>query len=89
MSPLHVFTFALALYSLSITGWYQHEREQSKIQVAKFERIILNQEKMLLEMDNRPVECDRSYTFDQFISDKPCPPGKDGPLCHMDESDYK
>ena len=87
---MNYFVFALALYSLSITGWYQYDREQNAMRVAKFERIILNQEKLMLEMENKPpVKCTRPYTFDQWVTDKPCPPGKDGPLCHMDESDYR
>ena len=90
MSPLHVFTFALALYSLSITGWYQHDAEQNKVRVAKFERIIFQQEKLILEMENEPpVVCERPYTYDQWVTSKPCPPGKRGPLCHMDQSDYE
>jgi len=92
MTPMNVFTFALALYALSITGWYQHDTEQNKIEVAKFERIIFQQEKLILEMQNEPpVECIsvRPYTYDQWVTEKPCPPGKRGPLCHMDRSDYE
>ena len=92
MSPLHVFTFALALYSLSITGWYQHDADQNKLRVAKFERIIFQQEKLILEMENEPpVECIsvRPYTYDQWVTERPCPPGKRGPLCHMDPTDYE
>ena len=85
-------TFALAVYALSITGWYQHESEQNEIERAKFERIIFQQEKLMLEKENEPpVECIsvRPYTYDQWVTSKPCPPGKRGPLCHMDSSDYE
>jgi len=84
--------FALALYSLSITGWYQHDAEQHKIEVATLERNIFQQEKLILELKNAPpVECVsvRPYTYDQWVTSKPCPPGKRGPLCHMDPTDYE
>ena len=86
------FTIALAVYALSITGWYQHDKEQNKIQVEKFEKIIFQQEKLILEMENEPpVECIsvRPYTYDQWVTERPCPPGKRGPLCHMDPTDYE
>jgi len=87
-------TFALALYSLSITGWYQHDAEQHEIHVRTFERIIMQQEKLILEYELvEPVVCpaveERDYTYDMWISEKPCPPGKTGPVCHMDETDYQ
>jgi len=91
--------FALALYSLSVTGWYQYDKERNESEVVTLERIILQQEKLLMEKEQGElVICstemleekpERSYTYDQWVSDKPCPPGKDGPLCHMDESDYR
>ena len=84
---------ALAVYALSITGWYQYDSGQNKIQVERFEKIILMQEKLMLEMENEPpVECkenhfeDDNYTYDQFISNKPCPEGRHGPLCHMNST---
>jgi len=92
MNPMGVFTFALGLYALSITGWYQYDTEQNKIGVAALERTILQQEKLIIEMQNEPpVECIsvRPYTYDQWVTDKPCPPGKRGPLCHMDPTDYE
>ena len=92
MNPLGVFTFALGLYALSITGWYQHDSEQNKIGLATLERTIFQQEKLILELKNQPpVECVsvRPYTYDQWVTSKPCPPGKRGPLCHMDQSDYE
>ena len=92
MRPLSIFTFTLGLYALSVTGWYQHDTEQNKIRLAKLERTILNQEKLILEMENEPpVECIsvRPYTYDQWVTERPCPPGKRGPLCHMDPSDYE
>ena len=92
MNPLGIFTFALGLYALSITGWYQHDSEKSRQIEAVLERTILQQEKLLMEMENAPpVECVsvRPYTYDQWVTSKPCPPGKRGPLCHMDESDYE
>ena len=92
MNALNIFTFALGLYALSITGWYQYDTEQNKGKVAGLERTILQQEKLILEMENAPpVECisTRPYTYDQWVTSKPCPPGKRGPLCHMDESDYR
>jgi len=92
MNPLSVFTFTLGLYALSITGWYQHDSGQNKIKVATLEQTILQQEKLIIEMQNEPpVECVsvRPYTYDQWVTDKPCPPGKRGPLCHMDPTDYE
>ena len=92
MNPMNIFTFALALYALSITGWYQHDTGKNKIAVATLERTIFQQEKLILELKNAPpVECIsvRPYTYDQWVTDKPCPPGKRGPLCHMDPSDYE
>jgi len=92
MNPAGVFTFALGLYALSITGWYQHDAEQNKIGVATLERTIFQQEKLILELKNQPpVECVsvRPYTYDQWVTSKPCPPGKRGPLCHMDPTDYE
>ena len=92
MNPMGVFTFALGLYALSITGWYQHDAEQNKIKVATLERTIFQQEKLILELQNQPpVECVsvRPYTYDQWVTSKPCPPGKRGPLCHMDPTDYE
>ena len=92
MRPLTIFTFALGVYALSITGWYQHDTEHNKIRLEKLEKIILNQEKLILEMENEPpVECIsvRPYTYDQWVTTKPCPPGKRGPLCHMKGADEK
>jgi len=84
---------ALAVYALSITGWYQHDTRHNEIQVKKFEKIILMQEKLMLEMENEPtIECEKNYfeddeyTYDQFISNKPCPEGRHGPLCHMNST---
>jgi len=92
MNPMNIFTFALALYALSITGWYQHDTGKNKTEVADPERTIFQQEKLILEMQNEPpVECIsvRPYTYDMWVTEKPCPPGKRGPLCHMDQSDYE
>jgi len=92
MNPMNVFTFALGLYALSITGWYQHDSEQNKMKEATLERTIFQQEKLILEIQNEPpVECIsvRPYTYDQWVTERPCPPGKRGPLCHMDPSDYE
>ena len=89
MNPMTIFTFALGVYALAITGWYQHDSGQNKIRVEKFEEIILMQEKLMLEMENEPpVECIsvRPYTYDQWVTEKPCPPGKRGPLCHMNST---
>ena len=85
--------FALALYSLSITGWYQYGKEQNELEVSTLERIILQQEKLLMETEGTLVSCsteiDGRGTYDDWISKEPCPPGTDGPLCHMDRSDYQ
>jgi hypothetical protein len=87
--------FALALYSLSITGWYQYDAEQNKIIVATLERIIMQQEKLMLEKEGALEKCKadllakKSYTYDQWVTTKPCPPGRRGPLCHMDPTDYE
>ena len=92
MSPMNVFTFALALYALSITGWYQHDTGKNRIERATMERTIFQYEKLIMDLKNEPpVECIsvRPYTYDQWVTEKPCPPGKRGPLCHMDPSDYE
>ena len=93
MRPLTIFTFTLGVYALSVTGWYQHDTDKNKVRVAKLEKIILMQEKLLLEMQNQPeVNCkenyfeDEDYTYDQFISNRPCPKGRQGPLCHMNST---
>ena len=79
----------LAWYSLAVTGWYQYNKAEN-------ERTVLEYEKLLMETENRPpveedFDCviEREWTYDQWVTDKPCPPGTDGPLCHMDESDYQ
>ena len=83
----------LSLYGLSVTGWYQYDTEQKDIltvRVAELEGVILEQEKVILEMENAPpVECVvvKPYTYDQWVTEKPCPPGKRGPLCHMPTPD--
>jgi len=87
MNPLGIFTVALGLYALSITGWYQHDTEQNEIVTKELEHTIIEQEKLILELKNAPpVECisTRPYTYDQWVTDKPCPPGKRGPLCHCE-----
>jgi hypothetical protein len=91
-------TIALVIYSIVATAWlsvcfYENklQQETQEIRVKKFEKIILMQEKLMMEMDNLPaIECeenhfeDDDYTYDQWISNKPCPKGRHGPLCHMD-----
>ena len=85
--------FALALYALSVTGWYQYDKDRNELEVSTLERIILQQEKLLMETEGTLVSCstemEEKGTYDDWISKEPCPPGKDGPLCHMDESDYQ
>jgi len=77
----------LAWYSLAVTGWYQYNMTEN-------ERIVLEYEKLLLlnkEEESIVVSCsteleertERPYTFDQWVTEKPCPEGKHGPLCHM------
>ena len=75
----------LAWYGLAVTGWYQYNKTEH-------EKTVFQYEKLIMEMENEPpVECVvvKPYTYDQWVTSKPCPPGKRGPLCHMDESDYK
>ena len=84
------FVFALGLIALWV--WYSIQVEQTATTIADLEHTIIEQEKLIIEMENAPpVECisTRPYTYDQWVTDKPCPPGKRGPLCHMDESDYR
>ena len=87
--------FALALYSLSITGWYQHDAEQNRIELATLERIIMQQEKLMMEKEGALEKCQadllakKSYTYDMWVTQKPCPPGRRGPLCHMDPTYYE
>ena len=71
----------------AITSDYERERVEEG-----YDKVILEYEKVILELKNTPpVECIsvRPYTYDQWVTSKPCPPGKRGPLCHMDQTDYE
>jgi len=88
--------FALVLYAFSVTGWIQYNTQQHTLEVAKFEREASKLRIRILELETaepvelEPVECvtKKKETYDSWVTSKPCPPGKDGPLCHMDETDY-
>ena len=71
----------------AITSDFERERASEE-----YDKVILEYEKVILELKNTPpVECIsvRPYTYDQWVTEKPCPPGKRGPLCHMDPTDYE
>ena len=79
----------LAWYSLAVSGWSQYNKNENKRIVLEYEKLLLlKEEERILVSCSTELE-ERPYTFDQWVTEKPCPPGKDGPLCHMDESDYK
>ena len=87
-----IFGQSLFVYAFFLTIWYVVLYNENKQGVEGYEKVILEYEKITLEMKNEPpVECVsvRPYTYDQWVTEKPCPPGKRGPLCHMDESDYQ
>ena len=85
-------TAVLVVYSVVTTAWLSVCFYENKLQQKTHEHIILEYEKMLLEyevaegMNCNPVETkteEKPYTYDQWISSKPCPKGRHGPLCHM------
>ena len=83
--------FALVLYAFSVTGWIQYNTQEHTLAVAKFEREASKLRIRILELETaEPVECvsKKKETYDSWVTSKPCPPGKDGPLCHMDTTDY-
>ena len=86
-------TIALVWYAFLVTIWAGANYNESLMVVDSYEKMILEYEKIIYERENTPKDFDcvveREWTYDQWISDKPCPPGRDGPLCHMDGSDYQ
>ena len=82
----------LIMISLLVSVWaitsdYERKRAEEGV-----DNMILEYEKLIFELENQPpVECvsTRPYTYDQWVTSKPCPPGKRGPLCHMDQTDYE
>ena len=83
-------TAVLVVYSIVATAWLSVCFYESKLQQETSEHIILQYEKLMLErevaevMNCDPVETEeKPYTYDQWISSKPCPEGRHGPLCHM------
>ena len=88
-----IFAQSLFVYAFFLTIWYVVLYQENKEEVRAYEKVILEYEKIIYERENPPKDFDcvieREWTYDQWISDKPCPPGTDGPLCHMDESDYQ
>ena len=85
-------TIVLVIYSIVATAWLSVCFYENKLQQETSEHIILQYEKLMLErevaevMNCDPVEThfeDDDYTYDQWISNKPCPKGRHGPLCHM------
>ena len=80
------FIFAILLVGVwSITSDYESKKANEG-----YERTLLEYEKLVFELENQPpVECIsvRPYTYDQWVTDKPCPLGKRGPLCHMPTTD--
>ena len=84
---LGLIMFGLLVSVWAITSDYERERVEEG-----YEKMILEYEKIIFELENLPpVECisTRPYTYDQWVTQKPCPPGKRGPLCHMDQTDYE
>ena len=86
-------TIALVWYGFFVTIWAGANYNENLMVVDGYEKVILEYEKIIYERENprKDFDCviEREWTYDQWISDKPCPPGTDGPLCHMDESDYQ
>ena len=86
-------TIALVWYAFLVTIWAGANYNENLMVVDEYEKVILEYEKIIYERENprKDFDCvvEREWTYDQWISDKPCPPGTDGPLCHMDESDYQ
>ena len=86
-------TIGLVWYAFLVTIWAGANYNENLMVVDEYEKVILEYEKIIYERENPPKDFDcvieREWTYDQWISDKPCPPGTDGPLCHMDESDYQ
>ena len=86
-------TIGLAWYAFLVTIWAGVNYNENLMVVDSYEKMILEYEKIIYERENAPKDFDcvveREWTYDQWISDKPCPPGRDGPLCHMDGSDYQ
>ena len=85
-------TVTLLLCSIIATAWLSVSIYENKLLRETHERIVLEYEKMLLEyevdavMNCNPIETEteeRPYTYDMWITEKPCPEGKHGPLCHM------
>ena len=80
-------TISLLVSVWAITSDYERKRAEEGVG-----NMILEYEKLIFELENQPpVECvsTRPYTYDQWVTSKPCPPGKRGPLCHMDQTDYE
>ena len=85
-------TITLVVYSVIATAWLSVCFYENKLQQATHEQIFLEYEKLMLEyevdavMNCNPVETkteERPYTYDMWVTEKPCPEGKYGPLCHM------
>ena len=82
-------TVILVVYAILVTVFAGTRLYESDRVEEEFENIIFQQEKLLLEMEEGIlVSCsteleERPYTFDQWVTEKPCPEGKHGPLCHM------
>lgn len=88
-------TVALLSYSILATVWLSVCFYENKLSQETHEHMILEYEKVLLEYEvDSVMKCegvevgirveDEGYTYDMWISTEPCPPGKDGPLCHCE-----
>ena len=75
----------LAWYSLAVTGWYQYNKAENERTVLEYEKLLIlkEEEERIIVSCSTEVEEKRPYTYDQWITEKPCPEGKHGPLCHM------
>ena len=85
----NVITTVAILAAIFATALYLETKRDAEQDAMTYERLIT-------ELKNVPqVDCvsetkpEKPYTYDQWVTDKPCPPGRRGPLCHMDASDYQ
>ena len=86
-------TVILVMYGILVTVFAGASHFEADRVEQTYEDIIFQQEKLLMETEGTLVSCsteiDGRGTYDDWISKEPCPPGTDGPLCHMDRSDYQ
>ena len=81
-------TVILVMYGILVTVFAGASHFEADRVEQTYEDIIFQQEKLLLEMEQGTLvscstEIDGRGTYDDWISDEPCPAGRHGPLCHM------